>query len=150
VQSQPLTEGDGADTTPPAAPSPIPALAINLPLPSPGTIWPEITCLVVGDDGRLQQSTQSTEIGRCISDAVRLASSNIFFINAFPSLQVQSQWLSQSLIAVLRDQAQTDLVVREVNLRAQQDSKYMSALISMVRCQPSSSLLSACFLNPIR
>jgi len=153
VRSQPLTEGDSANTVPPEAPLVVPPLIPALatpPLPGPGNVWPAATHLVVGGDGRLRQSVQSTEISRCISDAVRLASSNIFFIDAFPSLHVQNQWLHQSLITILRDQGQKDPVVHEVDLRARQDNRYMSALISMVRYQLSSLLLSARFLNPIR
>ena len=82
--------------------------------------------------------------------AVRLANSNIFFIDAFPCLKMQTKWLSESLVTVLQDQARTDLTAREVNLRAQQDNRYMSALISMVRHCDSSLLLPARFLSPIR
>lgn len=168
----PPAEGDSPDVTdraispgvPPVVPVPIlapvvvppivlppaPTLAtVPPPLPPPQNVWHAATQLVIGDNGRLQQSTQSAEIRKCISKAVRLAHSNIFFTDAFPSLEVQNRWLSQSLTTVLQDQAQTDLVVRDINLRAQQDNRYMSALISMVR-RRSPVLLSGRFLNPTR
>ena len=100
------------DATPlvvsPIIPVPFPAPVI----PPPGNIWPAATYLVVARDGQLRQSAQSPEISKCISKAIRLANSNIFFINAFPNLQVQNEWLGQSLITVLQDQARTDLVIR--------------------------------------
>ena len=133
MQSQLPAERDG--TTPV-----LPLIPVLASVPPP--IWPAVTHLIMGDDSRLQQSVQSAEISKCISKAVKLANLNIFFINAFLSLQVQNQWLSQSLVTVLQDQAQTDLVVCEVNFRAQQDGQYMSALISMVRRQTSSLLLA--------
>jgi len=121
---------------PPIVPPLVPALATVLPsLPQPGNTWPAVTHLVVGDDGRLQQSAQNPEINKCISKAVRLMHSKIYFDNAFPGLEDQNKWLSESLSTVLQDQARTDLVVREVNFRAQQDRSYMSALLSMVRCR---------------
>jgi len=132
---------------PPSAPAQV---TVPPPLPQPGNVWPAATDLVVEDNGRLRQSAQSADISRCISKAVRLANSNIFFVNMFPSLQEQTKWLSQSLVTILQDQAQTDFVVREVNSRAQQDNRYMSALISMVRHRFSSLLLPALFLNPTR
>ena len=141
MQLQSPAEGD---TTAPV----LPLVSMLAAVPPP--IWPTVTHLIVGDDSRLQQSVQSAEISKCISKAVQLANLNIFFIDAFPSLQVQNQWLSQSLVTVLQDQAQTDLVVREVNLRAQQDNQYMSALISMVRHQTSSPLLSTRLLSLTR
>jgi hypothetical protein len=91
------------------------------------------TNLVAGDDGRLQQSAQSPEINKYISKTVRLANLKVFFVDAFPDLQKQNDWLSQSLVTVLQDQARTDRVAYEVNLHVQQDHRYMSALISMVR-----------------
>jgi len=150
---------------PPAAPVPTLALAtvppiVLPPAPAPGVApppllqlqntWSTDTDLIVGDDGRLQQSAQSTEIGKCISKAVRLANSNIFFVDAFPSPQLQSQWLSQSLTAVLQDQARMDPVVHKVNARAQQDDRYMASLVSMVRYLSSSLPQLVWFLNPIR
>jgi len=103
-------------------------------------VWPAVTHLVTGDDGRLQQSAQNAEINKCISKAIRLAHSKIYFDDAFPNLEVQSQWLGESLITVLRDQARTDLVIREVNRRAELDKRYRSALVSMVRCRHPSPL----------
>jgi hypothetical protein len=140
---------------PPAVPTvvlpPTPGLArVSPPLLQSGNIWSVTTNLIFGDDGRPRQSSQRVGIDTCISKAIRLANSNIFFTDAFPNLQVQNEWLSKSLIAVLRDQARMDPVIREVNLRAQQDDGYMSALISMVRYRFSSLILSAWFLNPIR
>jgi len=131
---------------------PTPTLAqheVPPPLPQPGNTWSAATNLVVGDNGQLRQSAQSNDISKCLSRAVRLANSNIFFIDAFPNLKTQNKWLSESLVTVLQDQAQTDLAVREVNLRAQQDNRYMSALISMVR-HWYSLLLPARFLNRTR
>ena len=119
------------------------------PLLQPGNVWPAATHLVVGDDGRLQQSAQSSEICNCVSMVIRRANSNIFFVNAFPNLQTQNEWLGQSLTTVLQDQAQMDLIVHEVNLRAQQDSRYMTSLISMVQCQAVYPLTSV-VLNPLR
>lgn len=142
-------------TVPPAVPTVVPSPAPGLGGVSPPLLqfentWPATTNLIVGDDGRLRQSSQRVEIDTCISKAVRLANTNIFFTDAFPNLQVQNEWLSKSLITVLRDQARMDPVIREVNLRAQQDDGYMSALISMVCSWFSSPILSAWFLNPIR
>jgi hypothetical protein len=114
---------------------PLTSVSVTVPLPStqPGNIWLAATNLVVGDDGRLQQSAQSPEINRYISKTVRLANLKVIFVDAFPDLQKQNDWLSQSLVTVLKDQAKTDRVACEVNLRVQQDHQYMSALISMVR-----------------
>ena len=164
VQLQPPIESDSPDATfdtashaippavpvsiltpgavPPTIPPEAPTLAM-VPPPQPGNIWSAATVLVRGENGQLQQSGQSAEIIKCISKAVRLANSNLFFINAFPDLQTQNKWLSQSLVTVLQCEAQTDPVVCEVNLRAQQDNQYMYALISMVRHQRTSTVPSA-------
>jgi hypothetical protein len=61
-----------------------------------------------------------------------LASSKIFFDNAYPNVLTQASWLEKSLVDVLQKEAQMDQVAREVNLRASQDPAYMHALISMV------------------
>ena len=143
----PIPAAAGLPTIPPLAPA-----QVTIPplLPQPGNVWLVATDLVVGDNGRVLQSAQSAEVNRCISKAIRLATSNIFFVNVFPSLQEQTQWLTQSLVTILQDQAQTDLVVYKVNLHAQQDNRYMSALISMVRHWFPSLLLPTLFLNPTR
>lgn len=130
--------------------SPPPALALAAFPPLLPHVWPADTDLVVGEDNRLQQSAQSPEINKCISKAVRLANSKIFFDNAFPNLEDQNKWVTESLVAVLRDQAKTDLVVREVNLRAQQDKQYLASLVSMVRYLHLTLLIPAQFLITIR
>ncbi|KAF9787518.1 hypothetical protein BJ322DRAFT_1019918 [Thelephora terrestris] len=103
---------------PPQAVIPVPVLTPTVALPpaavaplfpQPVNIWLAATNLIVGEDGRLQQSSQSPEISKYISKTVRLASLNIFFVDAFPDPEKQSTWLSQSLVAVLRDQAKTDM-----------------------------------------
>lgn len=112
----------------PAAP------ALPPPLPQPGNVWLAATNLIVGENGQLQQSAQSPEISKYISKIVRSASSKILFIDAFPGPEKQYDWLTQSLASVLQDQAKTDRVAYEVNLRAQGDQQYLLALISMVCC----------------
>ena len=131
---------------PPVIPVPTPAPVVALPVvlpaapavapphPQPGNVWLAATDLVIADDGRLQQSAQSPEVGKYISKTVRSVSLKVFFIDAFPDPVKQNDWLTQSLVTVLRDQAKTDQVAHQVNLRAQQDRQYMSALISMVCC----------------
>lgn len=121
---------------------PMPAtIPLNVPVPSPTppadplplNNWSAVTNLVTRDDGRLQQSAQSREISKYISKTVRLANLKVFFVDAFPDLETQNIWLSESLVSVLKDQAQTDDVAREVDLRAKNDPWYMPALIRMVR-----------------
>jgi hypothetical protein len=126
----------------PVIPAPVPApvvilpavLPAALPLPQPGNTWLAATNLIIGDDGRLQQSAQSPEISKYISKTVRLASLKVFFIDAFPDPVKQNDWLTQSLVTVLQEHAKTDQVAHQVNLRAQQDHQYMTALMSMVCC----------------
>ena len=133
---------------PPTLADPAPAPAAVL-LPQPGNNWLGATNLVARDDGRLLQTGQSREINRYISKAVRLMNLKIFFVDAFPDLETQNNWLSECLVTALKDQAQTDNVAREVNLRAQQDHQYMSGLISMVRYLPP-TILSVQYLSQIR
>ena len=145
----PVVSGPVPETTlpdvPPVTTVPIPAQVTDLPaapalatvappLAQPGNTWLVATNLVPRDDGRLKQSDQSPEINKYISKMVRLGNLKVFFVDAFPNPEKQNNWLAQSLVTVLQDQAKTDRVAHEVNLRAQQDNRYMSALISMVRC----------------
>ena len=114
-------------------PIPVPGLAIG---PPPPQAWLDATNLVFGEDGRLLQSSQSPEINKYISKAVRLVNLKIFFINSFPDPAIQSDWICQSLINILQDKAQRDPVAHQVNLRAQQDNQYLRSLLSMVRPVP--------------
>ena len=172
MQSQPPIDNNHAATfndTPSAVPPivPAPVLTPNAVLPAvqpvppapttimppilqPGNNWLAATDLVVGGDNRLQQSAQSPEISKYVSKTVRVASLKIFFVDAFPDPEKQTEWLSESLASVLQDQARTDRVAYKVNLRAQQDNQYVNALISMVRRWHSSSLLLALFLSQVR
>ena len=129
----PASPNDLATVTTPTdiAPNlaPVPGPAIN---PPPPQAWLDATNLVFGEDGRLLQSYQSPEINQYISKAVRLVNLKIFFVNAFPEPAIQSDWICQSLITTLQDQAARDPVAHQVNLRAQQDNRYLRSLISMV------------------
>jgi hypothetical protein len=109
--------------------TPVPEPAVN---PPPPQAWLDATNLIFGDDGRLLQSFQSPEINKYISKAVRLVNLKVFFTNAFPEPATQSDWLCQCLVNVLQDQALKDQVAHQVNLRAQQDNRYLRSLISMV------------------
>ena len=53
---------------PPDTPVPVSVIVPpQSPLPQPGNVWPAATHLVVGDNGQLQQSAQSSEIRNCVS-----------------------------------------------------------------------------------
>ena len=59
-------------TVPPNTPVPVSVIVPPpSPLPQPKNVWPAATHLVVGDDGRLQQLAQSSEIRNCVSMAIR-------------------------------------------------------------------------------
>ena len=94
--------------TPPILPL-VPVLAaVRPPLPQPGNIWLAAPYLVVGKDGQLKQSAQSPEINKVISKTVQLANLKVLFVDAFPDLEKQNDWLSQPLVTILKDQARVD------------------------------------------
>ena len=109
--------------------APIPGLATNLP---PLQAWLDATNLVFGEDGHLLPSCQSPKINQYIPKAIHLVNLKIFFINTFPKPAIQSNWICQSLIQVLQDQAAKDPVAHQVNLHTQQDNRYLCSLLSMV------------------
>ena len=98
---------------PPAQPHPQ-----SHPSSTTGNIWLAATNLVTGNDGRLQQSRQSPELSKYLSKTTQLANLQIFFTDAFPNLEKQRDWLAQSLVEVLQEQAKTDQVAYKVDLRA--------------------------------
>ena len=128
----PLTTPPPTPTQPTVPPPPPPRPQSHS--STAGNVWLPATNLVTGGDGRLQHSRQSPELNKYLSKTIRSISLKVFFIDAFPSLEKQNEWLGQSLVAVLQDQAKTDQVACEVNMRAQQDGRYMSGLLSMVCC----------------
>lgn len=97
-------------------------------------VWPAITDLVVGRDGRYQQSDQTPEIQACLKAAVRRANGNLVFSDGFPDTQCKAQWLGDALVTELSERRKTSITVAAVDERARHDQRYLNQLLHMVIC----------------
>ena len=125
VQIPILTSGLLAQSPPPVNTAPP---IIQLP---PAT-WTPATDLVVKANGELRQSLQHPDIKHCLGEVVNRATANLLFVKAFPDLGTKKLWLVTSLARELANRSKTNLFLREVNARAQQDNVYFGQLFSMV------------------
>lgn len=131
ITSLPLAQPPPRFDTPPPITQPLPAT------------WTSATDLVVKNNREPRQSLQCQDIKLCISNAVNRATANLFFVNGFPDLKTKNLWLGNSLAHELNNRSKTNLFLREVNARAQQDGTYFGQLFSMVRrfCAPHNTLV---------
>lgn len=113
--------------TPPPPPAPIPPPHTPQLLPP---VWPAITDLVKGRDGRYQQSDQIPEIQACLKAAVRRANANLGFYDAFPDTHRKGEWLANALVKELG--ARRNGTIEAVDDRARHDDQYFNRLLSMV------------------
>ena len=107
------------------------APAVLQPLP---LVWPAITDLVVGKDGRYQQSDQIPEIQACLRAAVRRANADLAFLDAFPDTHRKGLWLAQALSVELGERRRGSMSIEAVDDRARHDERYFNRLLFMVTC----------------
>ena len=107
---------------------------VVLPL-APGPLplaWPAITDLVIGKEGRYQQSDQIPEIQACLSASVRRANANLALLDGFPDPHRKGQWLADALGMELSKRRNTSINVAAVDDRARHDAQYFNRLLYMV------------------
>lgn len=120
---------------PPPAPYIIQSLQPAVPLPMPGFLppaWLPVTDLVVGRDGRYQQSDQIPEIQACLKAAVRRANANLAILDGFPDAHRRGIWLANALGTELRECRKASASMAVVDDRAQHDERYFNNLLHMV------------------
>lgn len=104
-----------------------------LPMPTPlPPVWPAISQLVEGRNGRYQQSDQIPEIQACLRGVVRRANANLALVDGFPSPHRRGQWLAEALVSELRERRKGSMNMAAVDDRAQQDGQYFNNLLYMV------------------
>ena len=120
---------------PPLHTATFPPMPNVVPPPGPGMVppaWPAITDLVVGRDGRYQQSDQTPEIQACLKAAVRRANGNLVFLDGFPEALHKARWLGDALVTELIERRKGSITVVAVDDRARSDQQYFNQLLHMV------------------
>lgn len=111
---------------PPEQLVPLPAL-VPLPLVLPVSIE-----LVIGRDGRYQQSDQIPEIQACLKVVVRRANANLALVDGFPDPLRKGEWLAATLISELGERRKGSINMAAVDDRAKHDRQYFNNLLLMV------------------
>ena len=94
--------------------------------------WPAITDLVVGREGRYQQSDQIPEVQACLRAAVRRANANLALLDGFPDPRRKGQWLADALGMELSECRNASTNMAAVDDRARRDAQYFNRLLYMV------------------
>ena len=102
------------------------------PVIPPLPVWPAITTLQVGKDGRIQQSNQIPEVQACLRAAVRRANANLALVDGFPDLHRRGAWLSQALGTELNRRRNESTSMEAIADRALFDQQYFNSLLHMV------------------